>query len=111
MGNILYSILTQQYPFENESIKVVTQKVMAGERPVIPQLYLNSTDPFDRALLTAIEMCWVHDPKKRATALEVQNHIVSTLNKMNVQSEASQEGQQDWKRSVQHHVSTQPSTT
>jgi hypothetical protein len=91
MGNILYSILTQQYPFEHETIKVTAQKVMAGERPVMPQMYLNSTDPFDQAMVKAINMCWVQDPKERATAMEVQKHIVSTLTtKINGSSEVSQ---------------------
>lgn len=105
MGNVLYSILTLEYPFEHE--KDVYKKVIAGERPAIPQKFLNSTDPFDQTLLKAIEMCWVHDPEKRATARQVQRLLVSTLKRMNVKS-----GEEEWgaKNSSINQASALPGT-
>lgn len=94
MGNVLYSILTSEYPFKHEKYKDVCKKVIAGERPAIPKKFLNSTDPFDQTMLKAIEMCWVHDPEKRATAREVQRLFISTLKKMNVKSGKSEEKEQ-----------------
>lgn len=87
MGNIFYSILTLKYPFERERAKEVYQRVSNGERPLIPESIRNSTDPYDRTMLEAIDMCWKQDPTERATARQVQNLIVATLKKMNVQSD------------------------
>ncbi|KAG7348054.1 protein kinase domain containing protein [Nitzschia inconspicua] len=84
MGNVFYSILTMTYPFNHERSKDVQEKVKNGERPFIPESIRNSTDPFDRAILEAIDMCWVQDPSERATARQVQKHIVATLKRMKV---------------------------
>ena len=84
LGNVLYSLLTGKYPFEDmQDSKKVEAKVKAGKRPYIPRSYRNSTDPFDQALLKVIEMSWVHEPKERASAREMQTFISSELKRLN----------------------------
>jgi len=84
LGNVLYSLLTGKYPFEDiEDSKTVERKVKAGKRPHIPTSYRNSTDPFDQALLKVIEMSWIHEPKERASAREMQTFISSELKRLN----------------------------
>ena len=84
MGNILYCILTLLFPFEHEKPKEVYKKVIAGARPEIPPEILNSTDPYDQVMLKAIEMSWVQDQTKRASAREVQDLMLAALKKLNV---------------------------
>ena len=75
MGNIFYVILTGKYPFEDVDKQKVRELVMKGERTEIDEEYLNSSDPLIKALITAIKMCWVQLPSKRATSREVQQFL------------------------------------
>jgi serine/threonine protein kinase len=86
LGNVLYGILTQLWPFEElKTDKKAREKVKKGERPSIDNGILNSTDPFDQAMLKAIEMCWIQDPVKRASAREVQTFIAGELERLGVE--------------------------
>lgn len=86
MGNIFYVLLTGKWPFEHlSSTKKARTIVKQGGRPPIDGAILNSTDPFDRALLEAMQMCWVQEPTKRATAREVQSFIETKLLELGVQ--------------------------
>jgi serine/threonine protein kinase len=77
LGNVFYGILAKRWPFYDiiKDDKVAQKTIMSGARPPIQASILNSTDPFDRVMLKAIEMCWVQEPRERATAREVQNFI------------------------------------
>lgn len=75
MGNIFFVILTGTYPFEDFSKKEVPRMVKRGERPEIPQEYAESEDPLVQALIKAMKMCWVPDPRKRSTSREVQQFL------------------------------------
>jgi hypothetical protein len=86
MGNILYCILTLKYPFEHEKPKEIFKKVIEGKRPAIPPQILNTTDPYDQTMLKAIEMSWIHDPKERASARQIQEYILSALKRLNVKA-------------------------
>jgi len=89
LGNTLYNVLTGLYPFDDtDDTHEVRKLVKAGERPPIPSVYQNSTDPFDQALLKAIQMCWIHDPEKRATSRELHTFIVSELDRLKVKKDA-----------------------
>ena len=81
MGNIFYSLLTGLYPFENEEIteKEAQRKVRKGGRPAIDEKFQKSEDPYELALLKIIEMCWIQDPKDRASAAQVLGFISSEL--------------------------------
>jgi len=86
-GNVLYSVLTGGYPFEKEKSKKAQKRIQAGERPKIPISIRDSTDPFDQTMLKAIEMCWIQDPKKRASARQIQQFITSELQRLGVKED------------------------
>lgn len=82
LGNIFYGILTKLSPFEDDKAKDAQAKVMHGERPPVPKNFLSSTEPEHKALLEAMEMSWIHDPKKRATAREIAAYLKAELLKL-----------------------------
>ncbi|MGK3742651.1 MAG: hypothetical protein ACI8RD_012935 [Bacillariaceae sp.] len=77
-------VLTGEYPFEDEKSEKAQSRIKDGERPEIPSSIQDSTDPFDRAMLKAIEMCWIQDPRKRASARQIQEFIISELQRLGV---------------------------
>ena len=79
MGNIFFVLLTGTYPFPEKSKKEVKKAVANGERPKFSERLLNNPDPNERALIDAARMCWVQDPKERASAREVQLFLQSKL--------------------------------
>lgn len=85
LGNVLFAILTKQWPFEEvEDDKKARRRIKNGERPAIPDPIRNSTDPFDKAMLHAIEMCWIQNPVERASAREVQDYMTKELKRLGV---------------------------
>lgn len=88
LGNIFYAIVTGLWPYDHQNVKEAQRKVIAGETPVISQEFLDSSDPFDQAMLKAIYKCWVRDPTKRASAREVQQFIGDELKRLGVHSVA-----------------------
>jgi hypothetical protein len=75
-------------PFKDiKDSKSARTKIIAGERPHIPSSYRNSTDPFDQALLKLIDLSWIHEPKKRASARELQKFIISELERLGVEKD------------------------
>ena len=86
-GNILFSVLTGGYPFAHENSEKAQSRIKDGERPEIPSSVQESTDLFDRAMLKAIEMCWIQDPTKRASARKIQEFIVSELQRLGVKED------------------------
>ena len=87
LGNILYQLLTGKelfYDAVSRNRKVLTKKIKAGERSIIPPEMMDTTDPFENTLLQGIEMCWRQDPKERATAREVQTLFRNELEKQGV---------------------------
>jgi hypothetical protein len=75
LGNVFYSLLTDQWPFANEESKSAQQKIINGKRPHISSRFRDSNQTEYKALLKAIEMCWNHVPEKRATADEIANYL------------------------------------
>ncbi|CAB9507100.1 STYKc [Seminavis robusta] len=73
LGNILYTIVEGQYPFHNLSPEESIDNVMNGHQPHIRESTLKNKDPNIKVLLQAMNACWVWDPRRRATAKEVQN--------------------------------------
>jgi len=83
MGNTFYFILGGSWPWEEFSISEDAQKqVVAGKRPELPEHIVNSTDPAEIAISTAMDMCLIHDPHERATAREVSNFLIKALKKI-----------------------------
>ncbi|CAB9497556.1 Putative serine/threonine-protein kinase/receptor [Seminavis robusta] len=84
LGNVFYSIMMKEYPYEDISKKKAQKLIMDGKPPPIHANFTNSTDPFTRALVKATYMCWTLDPEKRATAREVEHFIDSELERLGV---------------------------
>jgi len=82
-GNILYMLLTNMWPFEDDSDEEAREKVKRGDRPAIPREIWESTDPSLKALKEAMFLCHEQDPKKRATAREVETFLIDSLLKQN----------------------------
>eukprot|EP00934_Nitzschia_sp_Nitz4_P007085 Nitzschia sp. Nitz4//scaffold21_size171442//91072//93100//NITZ4_002171-RA/size171442-augustus-gene-0.184-mRNA-1//1//CDS//3329542441//7075//frame0 len=83
MGNVFYSILTRKWPFKdqrNEASSIVKR----GGRPPIDEAIRNSTNPFDQAILHAIDLCWVQDPSSRTSARNVQRYFEKRLQELGV---------------------------
>lgn len=80
LGNVFYSILMRTWPFEGESDSEDVQKrIKRGHRPHISSRFVKSEDPFDQAMVKAIQMCWVQNAEERASALEVKQYIEGEL--------------------------------
>lgn len=82
LGNILFHILTSHSPWgkmKPERIPDVRPKVAKGIRPPIPNQFLKDKNPHTRAIVKAIESCWVTDPTKRASAEDVASILFRSL--------------------------------
>ncbi len=77
LGNAIFSILTGLYPFNDMEMKDAQKRVVDGETPSIPLEYVKSNHPIDKALVQAIQMCWVYDWRDRAKASEVRNLLIN----------------------------------
>lgn len=71
LGNIFYMLLTRRWPFSGTEEKVVYEKIKSGIRPPIPEIIQNSTNPIQLTLMQAMQMCHIHNPENRSTALEL----------------------------------------
>ena len=52
---------------------------MEGKRAQFPKKVLESTHPYEKYVLEAIELCWIHDPKERASAQQVADKLAEGL--------------------------------
>lgn len=82
MGNVFYSLLTGLVPFDEFDSEDVPDKVMAGERPPVPDEILDSDDPMDKVLVEAMEMCHIHDPTDRPSARDIEIHLKRQLKQL-----------------------------
>ncbi len=73
MGNVIYSILTELWPFEaNNDVKEVQKKITMGIRPPLANFHNDDISSF---LVEIIHLCWRQDSNERPTA----RRIVSLL--------------------------------
>ncbi|KAL9181647.1 hypothetical protein ACHAXT_010452 [Thalassiosira profunda] len=82
LGSILYEILTGREVWYDTDTKKAQRYIRKGDLPEIPEEIVKSKDPVDVALKQAIDMCYVFDPKKRAKAAEVAQHLQKALIKI-----------------------------
>lgn len=77
-------ILTGREPFDDLGSKEYKRKVMHGDRPKIDRKMWHQADHGDvhaHAMITAINMCWLHDPRARASASDVKQFLADHMKK------------------------------
>lgn len=82
MGNVFYTLLTEIWPFDKDKEDVAQHKVMAGDRPEIPEHIYESKDPSAVVLRRAISMCWAQKPNVRANARTIEQFLTDELEKI-----------------------------
>jgi serine/threonine protein kinase len=82
MGNIFYSILSGDMPFEDIKEKDAQKKVKRGERPKLPESVLESDDIAIKTILSATERCWKQDPNERPSASSIRDEFKLVLDDM-----------------------------
>ena len=95
LGSMLYHILTSHSPrgkMKKERAEEVREKVMRGEPPDLDKEYTKSKDPSIVAFRKAMKLCFVADPKKRGTAREVADILLSALLELKKQRKAQRKG-------------------
>jgi len=82
MGNIFYSLLTENWPFENEEEVEARVRIKEGNRPAIDSMFLQSKDLSVSTLLKGIEMCWKQNPDERSSAEDLAHYFTSQIQKI-----------------------------
>ena len=81
-GNIMYMLLSGEWPFDDISEDNTMDKVMKGIRPSVYEDIWNSTDPVDQVLKDAMIMCHEQEPNDRATARQVERFLKENMEKL-----------------------------
>ena len=84
MGNAFYEMLTKLFPFEHFKTEDAQKRVMRGERPHIPNHISHTSSPHKLAVLKAIKMCQIQDPKYRASAGDVELYLRKKLEDLHI---------------------------
>lgn len=84
LGNIFYKFLMNErkYDSSNLSHQEVRELIKSGDRPPIPDNLENSSNPFDIALLHAMDMCLKLEPSQRASSKEIYEYLSDQKKKM-----------------------------
>jgi hypothetical protein len=93
LGNVFYTLLTKEWPFEMEveSSEEAQKLVQQGQRPKLPLEFFNQSlttttttnnDPYTRALLRVIRACWIQNPTQRASSRQVQVYLAHVLKRL-----------------------------
>lgn len=85
LGSIFYQILTGKEVWNDIDVEKAQQYITEGQLPKIDDELLNSEDPVDLALRGAISMCYVFDPKGRASAADVASFLENKLSELYVE--------------------------
>jgi len=87
MGNIFFCLITEEWPFEKEDMKLSQKKIMDGERPHILSKFETSTEPAYKILIKLTRMCWKQTPKERPSAKAVADIIEAELRAMGIEQD------------------------
>jgi len=82
VGSLIYHILHGYEVWHDSNTERAQQKIMDGKLPKIARVYRESDDPAVKAMLDAIDMCYVYDPEKRAKAWDVSSFLEKKLNEI-----------------------------
>ena len=75
LGSVLYHILTGRRVWSGVKASHARGGIILGKLPHISSSILNSSDPVDKILKYALDMCYIYDPSQRATAKEVATFL------------------------------------
>jgi len=81
LGNVLYAILTKHDPFYKRSSDEAIELIKHGEKPPFPNELWGSEE---LAIIEAINLCWVENPKDRSNTREVESFLRRKLLEFNV---------------------------
>ncbi len=68
LGSILYLLLTGYEVWHDTDVEQAQKFIIEGRLPTIDDELIQSDNPIDLALREAIRMCYIYDPKDRASA-------------------------------------------
>jgi serine/threonine protein kinase len=85
LGNILYFLLVRHIPWEGYKSKDVAEWVQNQKRPPLPKDVVESTDIYERYMLKAINMAFIHDKTQRPNALEIAKKLQEGIDKLEQQ--------------------------
>ena len=97
LGGILFHILTTHSPrgkMKRERMEEVRALVRKGVAPTLPESYRQSmkSNRATRAFVEAMDMCFVVDPDKRASARDVANILFEALEKVKEEQDQHKKG-------------------
>ena len=79
MGNIFYTLLAGDMPFEGQKESKAQKKVMDGIRPKIPEEVMESDDIAIQALISATKKAWKHEPRNRPSAASIAEELKEVM--------------------------------
>ena len=82
LGNVFYTILTDEIPFDDVSDMQAVKDIKNGIRAKIPPRLLTSEDPVDIALRTVVEQTWRQEPQDRPRARTLADYLAKELEKI-----------------------------
>ena len=91
MGNVFYTILSGEMPFEGQKESKAQKKVMDGIRPNIPSEVLEDDDVAIKALVSATKQCWAQEPNDRPKASSIAKELKEVLNRVRIQQQEERE--------------------
>ncbi|GFH53617.1 hypothetical protein CTEN210_10093 [Chaetoceros tenuissimus] len=77
LGMLMYLIVFGKEPYSDfeEKSRKLRRVIRKGAVPTIPQDFIDSNHPVDKAFFKAMNMCNSRDPDKRAKASEVRDYL------------------------------------
>ena len=82
LGNVFYTILTDEIPFDDVSSQQAVKDIKNGIRAKIPPRLSTSEDPVDIALRTVVEQTWRQEPESRPRARALADYLAKELEKI-----------------------------
>jgi len=79
LGNVLYYLLTGDVPYTTMDYKEAIEHVKDGGRPEVDPVLAASTDPYQIALLRAMDGCFIVKPKRRFSARSIAEYLEAVL--------------------------------
>lgn len=94
MGNIFYSILSGNMPFEGQKESKAQKKVLDGVRPKIPDEVKESEDIAIQKLISITKKCWSKKAKDRPSAASVRDELKDLIDRITTRTNATTIGEE-----------------